>query len=447
MNDNDSGPSKFGIRARELFWTIFTGNDKAKKCTTREIQTSALQPPRQHPYPPHPCQSLSAYKNVDLFAPAPLIPCTSEDDALALLTTADTDDDNGNNDFTNDGAYIGKRASCYHIPPHFGDDEIEDEDASTTESSDEIAVIKDYDGNDISRLSTTESQDEEEVSKRFIKSRVLGEGTYGVVYEAVCRRRDVKVALKKLRIDTSHEAFEQGGLPTSAIREVVLLRDLDHPNIVSLLDVFHKATELWLVFEYCDLDLKQLLVRERRKVTSFDDERGNGKPAVGLSLERCRFLSYQLLLGMHYCHSRRIMHRDLKPQNLLLSKKGTVLKIADFGLARTFRIPMDGPITHEVVTLWYRAPELLLGECKYGTPIDMWSVGCILAEMVVGKSLFPGDCETDMIFRIFRTLGTPKRDEGIKNLPFFQKAFPNWSPNPTSSLQDILGGGHRPSSG
>lgn len=109
---------------------------------------------------------------------------------------------------------------------------------------------------------------------------------------------------------------------------------------------------------------------------------------------------YQLLKGIAYCHSHRVVHRDLKPQNLLIDRNGS-LKIADFGLARAYGVPI-GQITHEVVTLWYRAPEILLGSQTYSTPVDMWSAGCILAELSTRAPLFPGDSEIDQIFRIFR---------------------------------------------
>ena len=131
--------------------------------------------------------------------------------------------------------------------------------------------------------------------------------------------------------------------------------------------------------------------------------------------------------GIYYCHAHRILHRDLKPQNLLIDKAGN-LKLADFGLARAFGIPLR-TYTHEVVTLWYRAPEVLLGSRHYSTAIDMWSVGCIFAEMAMKGPLFPGDSEIDEIFRIFRTLGTPTDEiwPGVKSLPDYKASFPQWT--------------------
>lgn len=130
---------------------------------------------------------------------------------------------------------------------------------------------------------------------------------------------------------------------------------------------------------------------------------------------------------MQFCHSRRILHRDLKPQNLLINRNGE-LKIADFGLARAFCVPLR-PYTHEVVTLWYRAPEILLGSQSYSTPVDIWSVGCIFAELLTKRPLFPGDSEIDQIYKIFRVLGTPNDDiwPGVTQLQDFNKNdFPKW---------------------
>jgi len=142
---------------------------------------------------------------------------------------------------------------------------------------------------------------------------------------------------------------------------------------------------------------------------------------------------HQLLKGVCYCHTRRILHRDLKPQNLLIDTEG-VLKIADFGLARAFGVPLR-QYTHEVVTLWYRAPEILLGSRHYATAMDIWSVGCIFAELVTRKPFFAGDSEIDQLFHIFRILGTPNEEmwPGVTSLTDFKQAFPLWHPQKLSN--------------
>ena len=136
---------------------------------------------------------------------------------------------------------------------------------------------------------------------------------------------------------------------------------------------------------------------------------------------------FQMIAGLNFCHARRILHRDLKPQNLLIDRSGA-LKLADFGLARAFGIPVR-TYTHEVVTLWYRAPEILLGQQQYSTPVDMWSIGTIFAEMVMKCPLYPGDSEIDELFKIFRTLGTPNEElwPGVSKLPDYKPTFPNVS--------------------
>lgn len=137
---------------------------------------------------------------------------------------------------------------------------------------------------------------------------------------------------------------------------------------------------------------------------------------------------HQLLDAIAYCHLNRILHRDLKPQNLLVNDEGHV-KLGDFGLARCFHLPMRG-YTHEVITLWYRAPEILLGAKYYGTAVDVWSLGCIHAEMMMRTPLFPGDSEIDQLYRIFKQLGTPNETvwPGVTHLPDFKAIFPKWEP-------------------
>ncbi|KAI0341303.1 Pkinase-domain-containing protein [Trametopsis cervina] len=236
-------------------------------------------------------------------------------------------------------------------------------------------------------------------------------GTYGVVYKARDVTTNQVVALKKIRLEAEDE-----GVPSTAIREISLLKELKDDNVVRLLDIVHADQKLYLVFEFLDVDLKRYM----------DNGNKAGNP---ISLDLVKKFTHQLSSGLLYCHSHRILHRDLKPQNLLIDKYDN-LKLADFGLARAFGIPMR-TYTHEVVTLWYRAPEVLLGSRHYSTAIDMWSVGCILAEMVMrGHPLFPGDSEIDQIFKIFRILGTPNEDSwpGIKQLPDYKPTFPHWSP-------------------
>jgi len=205
-------------------------------------------------------------------------------------------------------------------------------------------------------------------------------------------------------------------VPSTAIREISLLKELKDDNIVKLLDIVHADQKLYLVFEFLDVDLKRYMEQAVQ---------GTGPP---LNLEVTKKFTHQMISGLLYCHSHRILHRDLKPQNLLIDKHNN-LKLADFGLARAFGIPMR-TYTHEVVTLWYRAPEVLLGSRHYSTAIDMWSVGCIYAEMVCrGQPLFPGDSEIDQIFKIFRILGTPNEENwpGVRQLPDYKSTFPQWS--------------------
>ncbi|XP_023242571.1 cyclin-dependent kinase 2-like [Centruroides sculpturatus] len=206
----------------------------------------------------------------------------------------------------------------------------------------------------------------------FLKLEKIGEGTYGVVYKAKDKVTGSLVALKKIRLESEAE-----GVPSTAIREIALLKELKHTNVVRYGGI---ASYLW-----------------------------------------------QLLQGIAYCHSHRVLHRDLKPQNLLIDIEGNI-KLADFGLARAFGVPLRS-YTHEVVTLWYRAPEILLGTKFYSTSVDVWSIGCIFAEMLTRRALFPGDSEIDQLFRVFRTLGTPDDRiwPGVSHLPDYKSSFPKWT--------------------
>jgi len=217
----------------------------------------------------------------------------------------------------------------------------------------------------------------------YTKLDKLGEGTYATVYKGKSRLTDTLVALKEIRLE--HEE----GAPCTAIREVSLLKDLKHANIVTLHDIVHTDKSLTLVFEYLERDLKQYM-----------DDCG----AI-LAMNNVKLFLFQMLRGLAYCHSRRVLHRDLKPQNLLINERGE-LKLADFGLARAKSVPTK-TYSNEVVTLWYRPPDVLLGSTEYSTPIDMWGVGCIFYEMASGRPLFPGSTVEDELHLIFKVLGTP----------------------------------------
>ncbi|VDP98021.1 unnamed protein product [Trichobilharzia regenti] len=236
----------------------------------------------------------------------------------------------------------------------------------------------------------------------------IQERTYGKVYKARNRETHEVVALKRVRLENDDE-----GIPSSAFREICLLKELKHKNIVS-------DSRLTIVFEYCDQDLKkyfdscngeidqntvkvgELLTPKTGKRTCQIDSEEHLLLNITFGSRRKKvqqLFMFQLLRGLQFCHSHNVLHRDLKPQNLLINDNGE-LKLADFGLARAYGIP--------VVTLWYRPPDVLLGAKLYTTSIDMWSAGCIFAEMSnAGRTLFPGYDVEDQLQRIFKLLGTP----------------------------------------
>eukprot|EP00088_Acartia_fossae_P035761 TRINITY_DN3688_c0_g1_i10.p1 TRINITY_DN3688_c0_g1~~TRINITY_DN3688_c0_g1_i10.p1 ORF type:complete len:325 (-),score=39.79 TRINITY_DN3688_c0_g1_i10:466-1440(-) len=255
-----------------------------------------------------------------------------------------------------------------------------------------------------------------EGTENFQKIEKIGEGAYGVVYKAMDKITQQFVALKKIRLDTEHE-----GVPSTAMREIALLKELEHPAVVELLDVVFSNQAMYMVFEYLDKDLKRQLDDYVLKRKSRDPGYVGGlpEPVVKSYLQ-------QIAAGLAYCHSHSVLHRDMKPQNLLVDSEGHI-KLADFGLARSFRIP-SRTLTHEVITMWYRPPEILLGSQHYSTPVDIWSLGCIFYEMLMKSPLYAGDSEIDQLFRIFRSLGTPTEESwpGVFMLPEYKSVFPNW---------------------
>lgn len=218
----------------------------------------------------------------------------------------------------------------------------------------------------------------------------IEEGTFGVVYRGKNRRTDEVVALKRLKMDR-----EKDGFPITSLREVnMLLKASGHENIVNVLEIVvgSSTDKTFLVMEFVEHDMKSLMDHMSRSNKSF-------------KLGEVKTLMQQLLAGMDHLHNLWILHRDLKSSNLLLNHKA-VLKIADFGLAREYGEPLKS-YTPIVVTLWYRSPELLLGIEKYSTEVDMWSVGCLMAEFITLKPLFTGRSEIEQIKKIFMELGTP----------------------------------------
>ena len=240
---------------------------------------------------------------------------------------------------------------------------------------------------------------------RYQRIEKIGEGTYGVVYKARDKVTNEIVALKKIRLDHDDE-----GIPSTAIREISLLKECEHANICPLKNLVYSVDRLWLIFDFLDYDLKMYM-----------DKFGKPLPA-----EKVKSFTYQMLRGVAECHAKRILHRDMKPQNLLINKSGC-LKLCDFGLARAFALPIK-TYTHEVITLWYRAPEILLGQKVYSTPVDIWSCGTIFCEMAHKRPLFIGDCEIGQLMKIFEILGTPTKESwpGVFGLPDFKGRFPKF---------------------
>ncbi|XP_066848297.1 cyclin-dependent kinase 13 isoform X6 [Anser cygnoides] len=224
---------------------------------------------------------------------------------------------------------------------------------------------------------------------------IIGEGTYGQVYKARDKDTGEMVALKKVRLDNEKEGF-----PITAIREIKILRQLNHQSIINMkeivtdkedaLDFKKDKGAFYLVFEYMDHDLMGLL------------ESG----LVHFNENHIKSFMRQLMEGLAYCHKKNFLHRDIKCSNILLNNRGQI-KLADFGLARLYNSEESRPYTNKVITLWYRPPELLLGEERYTPAIDVWSCGCILGELFTKKPIFQANQELAQLELISRICGSP----------------------------------------
>lgn len=247
------------------------------------------------------------------------------------------------------------------------------------------------------------------MAEKYIRGKTLGSGTWGCVYEAYLidathPEGRSKVAIKKV------EGREGGrdGLDFTAIREIKYLRELmNRPFVVQLLEVFISGQALHLVLEHCAHDLEKVIRH----------------PSIELKAEHIKCYMQMILKGVAHCHDKFILHRDLKPANILIKSTGE-LCITDFGLARSFGSPVA--FTSDVVTRWYKAPELLFGSNYYSSSIDIWAIGCIFAELFLREPLFPGNSDTDQLTQIFNIVGTPTKENwpNVKFLPKFMELEP-----------------------
>lgn len=248
----------------------------------------------------------------------------------------------------------------------------------------------------------------DDVEEKYEKINRIGKGTFGEVFRARNRATRYEVALKKILMDN-----EQEGFPITALREIKLLCTYKHENIVNLIEVCRSKHDIngkaisYLVFDFCHHDLAGL-IQESKDIFN--------------SIEIIKCILKQLLEGLHLLHSRKVIHRDMKSSNILITKDG-VLKIADFGLARTFEYRPDRKYTNRVVTLWYRPPELLLGERDYDCAVDMWGVGCILCELFVKDPIMKGNTEQKQLELIVDQIGPINKEvwPRVEELPIYPK--------------------------
>nr|pir probable protein kinase (EC 2.7.1.37) cdc2/cdc28-related - Trichomonas vaginalis [Trichomonas vaginalis] len=256
----------------------------------------------------------------------------------------------------------------------------------------------------------------------YHKDMKLGEGTYGSVFRATHIPTDQPVVLKLVRMD-----LEEDGIPPSSVREVCILKSLNHPNILHFREVICKDSKIIMVCEFMDMDLKNFLSKRR------------------MNPDLLRSYAFQLLCGTYYLHRIGIVHRDIKPENILIDRNG-LLKLGDFGTAAYCFHPIPYDI-EEIKTPWYLAPEILINAPAHGTEIDIWSIGCVIAEMARGN-LFMGDSQVDQLIKITEVLGIPSEEDypdfykyKINNMPCMKKEKPDFNsffPGVDPELVDLI---------
>ncbi|XP_041353005.1 cyclin-dependent kinase-like 1 [Gigantopelta aegis] len=249
------------------------------------------------------------------------------------------------------------------------------------------------------RHEINESTTKQPAMEKYEKISKIGEGSYGVVFK--CRNRETNqlVAIKKFV-----ESEDDATIKKIAMREIRMLKQLKHPNLVNLTEVFRRKKRLHLVFEYVDHTVLHELIKHPHGVPEPLTKR----------------IIYQTLLAVNFCHQHNTIHRDVKPENILVTRQGQV-KLCDFGFARVLSGPGD-EYTDYVATRWYRAPELLVGDTQYGPPVDVWAIGCVFAELLTGQALWPGISDVDQLYHIRRTLGDliPRHMEIFSTNVFFK---------------------------
>ena len=254
------------------------------------------------------------------------------------------------------------------------------------------------------------------IGRRFVAEKAIGEGTYGIVYIARDVKEDTYVALKRFRARKV-----QNGIDFNTIQEIRQLSELNHPNIVRLIGAFPWEGSLYIATEFLPVSLASLIAPEDKTLM--------------LTNAHIKCCMRMMLEGLRYLHQNYILHRDLKPENMLLSPNG-ILKLIDFGMSCDY--PSDfGPMITQVVTLWYRAPEVLMGSECYGPPIDIWSIGCIFAEMLLGRPFLQGSNEINQLQLIANNFG-PLVWPGCDKLKSFIEVSPQRDPPPLTQTFPAL---------
>jgi cyclin-dependent kinase 7 len=249
--------------------------------------------------------------------------------------------------------------------------------------------------------------------EKYRKVTKVGSGTYGTVYRYIEIATGRPVALKRIHVNN------EDGIHFSAVREITTLRELHHPHIVGLRDVFYHKQNCYLVFDYALTDLNVVL----------------RDPTIHISPSHIKAYMYMILSGTAHLHDNLILHRDLKPGNLLVMPETGFLALADFGLAKLLASPQRR-MSPQAVTRWYRPPELFFGADHYGPSVDMWSIGCIFFELWTRAPLFPGENDLEQLARIFAVLGTPREEEWPEMI--YLPAYVAFEPRPRVSIKHYM---------